>query len=497
MAAGENSTHVETPDWVKDAVFYQIFPDRFAVSPSVAKPSNLESWESEPTTYGFKGGDLVGISEHLDYLVDLGVTAIYLNPIFKSTANHRYHTTDFYEVDPIVGGTEGLRVLLDRAHARGIRVVLDGVFNHVGRGFYQFSHLLENGKQSPYIDWFRVESWPLHPYGPDDQPAGYVAWWGDRALPKLITDTPAVREMIFEIAEHWLRFGIDGWRLDVPSEIDDDDFWREFRQRCKAIKPDAYIVGELWEDSRRWLQGDQFDGVQNYLFTKAIVEFLLAGTGTFNRDILPDNSFSDLQPASVEHFREQLDWVAGLYPWAITLTQLNQLDSHDTPRFLTLACGEEAALWMAYVIQMTWPGAPCVYYGDEIGMEGGPDPLCRGAFPWDESKWNQKLRDHVKALIDFRKRHQVLAHGDYLSVYAQDNVYVFARRLGNEVALVALNASKETREIGPMGVPERQLGRVLDSFGSDAPEIDGGLVRHWKLAPRTGAAVILSCEEAR
>lgn len=262
---------IETPQWVRHAIFYQIFPDRFAKSARVPKPSNLERWEDPPTHYGFKGGDLLGIVERLDYLQDLGINAIYLCPIFQSTANHRYHTHDYYRVDPILGGDAAFRTLLDEAHRRDIRIIIDGVFNHASRGFYQFNHALENGAASPYLDWFYIKGFPLHAY--EGKPVNYEAWWGIPALPKLNTSTPAVREFIFGVAEHWIRFGADGWRLDVPGEIDDDEFWREFRRRVKAVNPDAYLVGEIWHPAHRWLQGDQFDAVMNYLFTKACIGF--------------------------------------------------------------------------------------------------------------------------------------------------------------------------------------------------------------------------------
>jgi len=485
-----DSETVETPAWVKDAVFYQIFPDRFALSPSISKPSNLEAWDSPPTVYGYKGGDLVGIAEHLDYLVDLGVTAIYLNPIFESGANHRYHTNDYFHVDPILGGDDALRILLERAHERDVKVILDGVFNHCGRGLYQFNHLLENRQQSPYLDWFRVTSWPLHPYVPPDEPPGYECWWGNRELPKLITDTPAVRHFIFEVAEYWLHQGIDGWRLDVPAEIDDDDFWREFRRRVKAINPEAYIVGELWEDSRRWLQGDQFDGVQNYLFTKAVIGFLVAGTGTFDRGTLPDNSFATLGGLDATGFQAAIDSLIALYHWPITEAQLNQLDSHDTARFLTMACGEEAAFRMATLLQMTYPGAPCIYYGNEIGMAGGPDPGCRGSFPWDGAHWNHDLLGYVKSLVALRHRHPVLRHGDFVSIYAQNDVYAFARRAGNDVAITAVNASRDERSLDHLTVPDASLTGIIETLGADVPGLDAGAISGWHLPARCGAVLL-------
>ena len=226
---------VDTPAWARDAVFYQVFPDRFATSRRTAKPGTLEPWDSPPTNEGYKGGDLLGLAERLDELADLGITAIYLNPIFSAASNHRYNTYDFLSVDPLLGGDAALRELLDAAHARDIRVVLDGVFNHVGRGFWPFHHLLESGGASPYRDWFYLESEVLagrrgvHAYGVprggSDGERGYRAWWHVPALPKLRVEHPAVREHLLAAAEHWLRFGIDGWRLDVPQDVEDPTFW--------------------------------------------------------------------------------------------------------------------------------------------------------------------------------------------------------------------------------------------------------------------------------
>ncbi len=283
---------IDTPAWVRDAVFYQIFPDRFASSPLVARPGPLEPWDAPPTNHGFKGGDLLGIVDRLPYLADLGVTALYLTPIFASASNHRYHTDDYLTVDPLLGGDAALRVLLDAAHGRGMRVILDGVFNHTGRGFFAFRHILENGIGSPYIHWYHVdharlaEGRPLIAF-PEALPGGmaslpghgsferlgYLGWWDLPALPKLDVSNPPTREMLLGVAEHWLREGADGWRLDVPEEIDDIAFWQEFRQRCRAAKPDAYIVGEVWHEATEWLAGDRFDAVMNYPLAEAILGF--------------------------------------------------------------------------------------------------------------------------------------------------------------------------------------------------------------------------------
>lgn len=423
----------QTPDWVKDAVFYQIFPDRFARSDRVPKPNNLEPWDSPPTPYGFKGGDLRGVLERLDYLQDLGVNAIYFNPIFQSTANHRYHTHDYYRVDPILGGNEAFRELLDEAHRRGIRIVLDGVFNHASRGFFQFNHILENGPASPYLDWFIVRGFPLHAYAARRKP-NYEAWWGLRALPKLNTDNPQVREFIMSVAEHWLREGIDGWRLDVPLEIKTPGFWEEFRRRVKAVNPEAYIVAEIWEDAAPWLRGDHFDAVMNYVFARAVWGF--CGGPALDTSFRPGGF--RLRSLSGTEFADEIDRLLSLYPWEVTLAQLNLLGSHDTPRLLTLFRGDKRRVRLAVLLQMTFPGAPCVYYGDEIGMEGGDDPDCRRAFPWDESLWDADLRDWYRRCIRLRHMYPALRRGEFRRLYADRTVYAFARLLPPEPPLVVV-----------------------------------------------------------
>jgi neopullulanase len=307
VTGGSAVLALNTPGWVKDAVFYQIFPDRFARSQSVPKPSSLQPWGAAPAHHGYQGGDLIGVVEHLDYLVDLGINAIYFNPVFRSGSNHRYHTHDYTQVDPMLGGNGALRTLLDAAHARGIRVMLDGVFNHASRGFFQFHDILENGRESAYLDWFFVEDWPLRPYG-SKQP-NYRCWWDLPALPKLNTSTPAVRQYIYDVARTWIEFGIDGWRLDVPNEIDDDEFWREFRRVVKTANPDAYIVGEIWDDAERWLQGDQFDAVMNYPLGRAALGFFAADT--FDREGRP-GGFKVRQLGA--RFGNEIERLLAIYP---------------------------------------------------------------------------------------------------------------------------------------------------------------------------------------
>ncbi|MEJ7839056.1 MAG: alpha-amylase family glycosyl hydrolase, partial [Thermomicrobiales bacterium] len=210
---GEQPGRIKTPEWVHDAIFYQIFPDRFAKSDNVVKPTGLETWDSDPTDHGYKGGDLRGVTEHLDYLTDLGINAIYFCPIFQSASNHRYHTHDYFQIDPMLGGYEAFDDMLSACHDRGIRVVLDGVFNHCGRGFFQFNDILENGRSSPWLDWFTITKFPVNAYDTSKSPR-FDAWFSLHPLPKFNTDNPQVREFIMQVGEHWMRMGIDGWRLD-------------------------------------------------------------------------------------------------------------------------------------------------------------------------------------------------------------------------------------------------------------------------------------------
>lgn len=472
-----------TPDWVKNAIFYQIFPDRFAKSEAVPKPSNLEPWDSSPTHHGFKGGDLMGVVEHLDWLEDLGITAIYFNPIFQSAANHRYFPHDYYRVDPILGGNDAFHRLLDEAHRRGIRVILDGVFNHVGRGFFQFNHILENGPASPYVDWFHIKGFPLNAYS--GQP-NYKCWFDLPALPEFNTDNPAVRKFIFNVARYWIEQGIDGWRLDVPFCIDDDAFWQEFRRVVKAANPEAYLVGEVWGDATRWLRGDQFDAVMNYLFTKACIGFFVGDR--LDEELVAGMGYAPIPTLDAQGFAQQIEELLALYPWEVTLVQLNLLDSHDTARFLTLAGGDVSALKLAVLFQMTYPGAPCIYYGDEIGLEGGRDPDCRRAMPWDESRWNIDLLAWYKRLIAIRKVHPVLRRGKYVSLYARKDIYAFLRRLGDEVMVIVLNNGKESY---PLDVPiEGYLPDetiLCDLLGGKEARVTGGRLRGLSLPPRTGA----------
>jgi len=438
---------VHTPDWVKHAVFYQIFPDRFARSERIQHPRGIRfvPWGSPPEEQGFQGGDLLGIVDKLDYLEALGVNALYLNPVFASAANHRYHTYDYYMVDPLLGGNDALRELLDAAHERGMHVVLDGVFNHASRGFWAFHHILETGGNSPYIDWFYVNNWPLYPYPADDHTSpNYAAWWGLPALPKFNVANPGVRDYLLDVAAYWIEFGADGWRLDVPEEIADAAFWQKFRTVVKQANPEAYLVGEIWHDAVEWLRGDRFDGVMNYVFSRAALGFF--GAETLRTDYQPGGYA--LEPVDAMAFAAAIDHNLSLYEPEIALAQLNLMDSHDTARALWILGGDESALRLCVLFQMTMPGAPCIYYGDEIGMSGATDPYCRAAFPWhDESQWNNDLLDYCRRAVALRRSHPALQTGGHETIYAAEGVYGFLRCTEGETLLTLLNTGKEPAKV--------------------------------------------------
>ena len=467
----ERRTLNAVPDWVADAVFYQIFPDRFAKSERVPKPGSLEPWTAPPTRHGFKGGDLLGVVEHLDYLDSLGINAIYLNPIFSSASNHRYHAYDYLEVDPLLGGDAAFKELLNAAHERGMRIILDGVFNHASRGFWPFHHILENGPESPYVDWFFIKGWPLHAYSPRRKP-NYEAWWDLHALPKLNVRHPEAREYLLGVAEHWSRLGIDGWRLDVPQEIDDAEFWRSFRRRVRAARPESYLVGEIWKEAPEWLAGDRFDALMNYPFSRTALGFCAR---QLSRRIRPGGH--ELRPLTAAAARDEMQHQLDCYDARVVRSQLNLLVSHDTERTLTIMGGDHTGVHLATLLQMTMPGAPCIYYGDEIGMEGNKDPDCRRAFPWDESTWHGPSLDLFRRAISLRKEHGVLRRGDFEFLYSEKKTLAFLRWDDAESLAVIINAggrdcrlqidADALKKNGPTGSDHRRAVELLST--SDQP----------------------------
>ena len=512
----------DTPSWVRDAVFYQIFPDRFASSERVSKPGNLEAWDAPPTNYGFKGGDLLGVVEHLEHIASLGVNAIYLTPVFQSASNHRYHTYDYLAVDPLLGGDAALRALLDAAHARGMRVILDGVFNHTGRGFWPFHHVLETGAGSPYRHWFHfdqealdrgqpVDAYPMARYrggmpaeprggeadggiGPSRARFGYDAWWDMPPLPKLNVAEPAVREYLWSVAEHWLRFGIDGWRLDVPAEIDDPPFWAEFRRRCRAVNPEAYLVGEIWHVAPEWVAGDRFDALMNYPLAEAIIGFV--GGRSLNEPLLRSHhEYGQVMRLDGPGFGARLAQLLGAYAPETTAVQLNLMGSHDTPRVGSLLGGDREALELVVLLQATLPGAPCIYYGDEVGVMGGIDPDSRRAFPWDRSRWNAELLTAMREAFALRRAEPALRADEVVTGAAIGHGVAFGRRADDRRLAVAINAG-DVPVVLPIGVAGSATdGTVVLAMGR-ARSVEARLVSDGGLAvelpARSGVVVRLS-----
>lgn len=457
------------PDWVQDSVFYQIFPDRFENGDKTNDPPNVQPWESAPTSNGFQGGDLRGIVERLYYLLDLGVDALYLNPIFLSPSNHRYNATDYFQIDPKLGTLSIFHTLLDVVHRNRVRLILDGVFNHCGRGFFAFSDLLENQSASPYKDWFHVKRFPVDAYSPGDA-TSYLAWWKFKSLPKLNTSNPLVRQYILSVTRYWTEQGIDGWRLDVPNEIDDDPFWVDFRDTVKRINPDAYLVGEIWDGDKRWVGDGHFDGLMNYPLRVLILDLL-------NGKITPEYFSSHL----IQHHQQ--------YTAENRNAMYNLLGSHDTERLLTMTGGSIQKAKLAYLILMTQPGAPAVYYGDEVGLSGGKDPDCRKAFPWNESRWNNELRAWVQNLIRIRKNQVVLRRGEIKISTPRigDEWISWSRQYEDQECLVVVNPSP-TFKHPTITVRKQGVYRDLLTFEEHA-SIDSTI--QFNLAPWSGCILIL------
>lgn len=457
-----------TPDWFGRGVTYQIFPDRFRrtgtpdVSGMVGRRWLHESWDDQPvfrpdedgqiTNRDFFGGSLAGITEKLDYLQSLSVTTLYLNPIFEAASNHRYDTADYRAIDPLLGDEETFRTLCREAHKRGMRVMLDGVFNHTGSrsryfnadGFYPELGAAQS-QDSPYYDWYSFHPWPTD----------YDAWWGVKTLPAVNEQRPAYRQFIFKgedsVVRHWLRCGADGWRLDVADELP-GDFIAGIRRAIEDEKPDGYLLGEVWEDGsnkvaysqrRRYLLGRETHGLMNYPLRTALLRWLGGGDAA--------------------EFRESMETLRANYPPAAFYGAMNFLGTHDTPRILTLlgadhvpAAKEERAAYalspaqlargrarlrLAGMLLYGFPGSPTLFYGDEAGMQGFEDPLNRGTFPWGRE--DAALLDFFRMLGRLRTQRLSLQEGSLAYVYAQGGGLVITREHEGETTMVALNAGDE------------------------------------------------------
>lgn len=416
------------PGWVTDAIFYQIFPERFSNGDPSNDPADVRPWGDQPKPNNYFGGDLPGIIQKIDYIKNLGVNALYLNPIFSADSNHKYNTKDYLSIDPAFGTEKSFDELLSLCHNNNIRIVLDGVFNHVGTSHFAFRDVAEKGSMSKYAAWFNIYSFPVQ----SPKTPNYECWWGHGSLPKLMVQHPDVKKYLFEVTTFWTEKGIDGWRLDVPNELP-HEFWKEWRSLVRSINPDCYIVGELWNDASPWLQGDEFDATMNYRFRQACLDF-------FATDKI-----------SADQFVRQLEQVRSEYSDESNYAMQNLLGSHDTERYLTLCKGEVPRVKLSAIFQYTYVGAPMTYYGDEVGMEGGKDPDCRRCMIWDPQKWNKELFDLHKKLSNIRNRSIALRRGDFTLLTADPirQIVAYKRTVPEESVTVVLNKShrKSTIEI--------------------------------------------------
>lgn len=463
----------QIPDWLSGGIMYQIFPDRFYRSGTtkynVPQDRYLhQRWGSQPewrpnhqgeiTNSDYFGGDLEGIIQKLDYLQSLGITCIYLNPIFEAHSNHRYNTADYTKVDPLLGTKEDFKRLCKEANKRGMHIMLDGVFNHTGsdsiyfnrKGRYQTLGAYQS-QESPYYDWYQFYQWPEQ----------YACWWNFETLPNVNETNETYNAYINGtdgVIQTWLKAGADGWRLDVADELP-DLFLDDITKAAKQVKPTSMILGEVWEDAsnkmaygqrRRYLLGKQLDSVMNYPFREAIIGFL---TGKNPAEMM------ELIMTVLEHYP----------PSAIHLL-MNHIGTHDTERILTVLGGEPlngrdrewqsktklsqeqrskglALLKLASLMQYTLPGIPCVYYGDEAGMEGYRDPFNRGCFPWGHE--DAELVNWYRSLGKIRHSCEVLKQGTLEPYYADDDCFVYVRSdeaVGQKL-LVAVNRTAQRKQL--------------------------------------------------
>ncbi|NBI10828.1 DUF3459 domain-containing protein [Colidextribacter sp. OB.20] len=495
------------PTWFGEGVTYQIFPDRFRRS-RIPDPEGLvggrtvhQSWEEAPeflpNDYGeirnrdFFGGDFQGVIEKLDYLKELGVETVYFNPIFEAAENHRYGTADYSRVDPMLGTNEDFTRLCDEAHRRGMRVMLDGVFNHTGfvsryfngDGFYPETGACQS-EDSPYRPWFNFTQWPNK----------YDSWWGIYSLPAVNENNPSYQEFIFggedSVVRRWLRAGADGWRLDVADELP-DSFVHGIHEAARAEKPDAVVIGEVWEDGstkvaygvrRKHILGGHCDGLMNYPLRSAILSFFQGGGG--------------------EAFVEGMETIRENYPPFAFYSAMNSLDTHDTPRILTLlgAGGEyrdQSKEWRARfrlshrqrlrgrqllkaaaLLLFCFPGSPTVYYGDEAGMEGFEDPFNRQTYPWGRE--DRELMDWYRTLGRLRKDHPALRQGAIRYIYGRGPLMAFLREMEEERLLCVFNAGDEDHALTFDG------GRLIPLLGQPQFSQKDGLYTV-ALPPRSGA----------
>ena len=415
----------EVPQWAANKVVYQIFPSRFAAT----QPVDKELWYKAPITpMDDLHGNLRGIIEHLDHIKDLGIDVVYLTPIFKSNSCHKYDTIDYYQVDPSFGTTEDLKELVQKSHERGMKVVLDAVYNHSGREFFAFQDILEKGEKSKYLDWYFIDELP--PRGEWGEIPNFKCFGYYGGMPKLNLKNPEVEKYITDVACYWIKeCDIDGWRLDVGDEIS-HFFWKNFRKAIKAVKKDMLIIGEIWHYAGDFLEGDEWDTVMNYPFYLNLI------------DLLADEKIN------VSQFVQNLGYLKGRLNKKCYPLMWNLIDSHDTARFLHLCHDNKKKQHLAAAFQLLLPGMPMVYYGDEYAMPGANDPDCRRGMYWDEEYQDKEMYNWYKKLMQVRKTHACIVEGEMIETIANDDedTIVMIRKNGEETIAMLFNCGNSVKE---------------------------------------------------
>lgn len=438
----------KAPDWVKETVWYQIFPERFANGDPANDPEGTLPWNSKrnPGRDDFYGGDLQGVIDHLDYLQELGINGIYFCPIFKAKSNHKYDTIDYFEIDPAFGDKETFKKLVEEAHKRGIRIMLDAVFNHIGILSPQWQDVIKNQEKSRYADWFHIRKFPVEDLTnlttDELEQVGLVnyetfAFTGH--MPKLNTANKEVQDYLIEVATYWIReFDIDAWRLDVANEVD-HQFWKRFYKETTRLKEDFYILGEIWHSSQSWLTGDEFHAVMNYPLTDGIIAF-------FARDGLSPEEFVSALNEHFMKYRQQANEV-----------MFNLLDSHDTPRILTICNGDKNIVKAALTFMFLQYGTPCIFYGTEIGLEGENDPDCRKCMVWDSTQQDLDMLSFTKQLIRLRKNYaDIISKGQLIwhDIRETEKVIGFTKKSGDEEIICYFNKGNTKLHLSFNNKPE-------------------------------------------
>ena len=496
------------PDWVYGGVMYQIFPERFNYSDTNSLFEEKVEWGSTPKRLEFQGGDLYGIIDKLDYIQNLNVNILYLNPIFLSGSTHRYDTWDHFKVDPKLGGEKALEKLIDELHARKMKIIFDTSLNHVHPKHFAFQDIIKNGEKSKYKDWFTIYEYPVHlkhrPHlyentykvgwdgnekeykqylektfleteipvknidddGPIVEPS-YKSWWGVPDMPKINYSCEDARKWALDVTAFWINnFNIDGWRMDVAKEID-LLFWKDFRNIAKDSNQNVLLFSEIFGDTSQWLQGDMFDGTMNYSFRESMVDYFAT------------------KRMNISEFSDSLANLYFMYSFKALSSCQNLLSSHDVKRFLN-RCSDDSSIYGPIFMQATFPGIAGIYYGDEIGLNGGNEPNNREAFPWnDEGSWDINLQNYIREIMNIKSSNNILKYGNFQLLPNQNDAIVFRRALRDKSLLCIFNRSEDQKNIK---IPSTAHS-IEQIFGNSAIQLDDGNILISELQKNTGLII--------